>query len=57
MCRRDMTRPAVLKAPGLIIEPIKYSKPLEEAAKSGGSGGIKRAVNVVAGGKNRLGKH
>ncbi len=52
-----MTRPAVLKAPGLIIEPIKYSKPLEEAAKSGANGGIKRAVNVVAGGKNRLGKH
>jgi hypothetical protein len=54
---RDLTRPAVLKAPGLIIEPIKYSRPLEEAAKAGNSGRHTRAINVVAGGRNRHGKH
>ena len=52
-----MTRPAVIKAPGLIIEPIKYSKPLEEAAKAGNAGKNKCAINVVAGGRNRHGKH
>ena len=57
ICDRDLTRPAVLKAPGLIIEPIKYSKPLEEAAKAGNAGKNKRAINVVAGGRNRHGKH
>lgn len=51
-----MTRPAILKTPGLIIEPLKYSKPLTEAAMKGNTGGKKRAVNHVAGGKNKAGR-
>lgn len=54
---RNMTRPAILKTPGLIIEPIRYSKPLTEAATKGNTGGKKRSVNHVAGGKNKPGKH
>ena len=52
-----MTRPAILKTPGLIIEPIRYSKSLTEAALKGNTGGKKRAVNTVAGGKNKPGKN
>lgn len=54
---RNMTRPAILKTAGLIIEPIRYSKPLTEAAMKGNTGGKKRAVNIVAGGKNKPGKN
>lgn len=46
---RDMTRPAVLKSTGVVIQPIQYSKPLAEHSKEMAGGMAK--VAKVAGGK------
>ncbi|KAK9806336.1 hypothetical protein WJX72_010623 [[Myrmecia] bisecta] len=50
---RDFTRPAILKSTGVIIEPLKYSKPLadEDAKLSKLSNAKRAAMAVVAGGR------
>lgn len=47
---RDLIRPAILKNTGVVIEPIRYSKPLAEAAHEVASKSTKSKVLTVAGG-------
>jgi hypothetical protein len=51
---RDLTRPAVLKATGVVIQPLRYSKPVE--AYSGSKAAKARGVVTVAGGMAMPGK-
>mmetsp|Transcript_37964 Transcript_37964/g.96008 ORF Transcript_37964/g.96008 Transcript_37964/m.96008 type:complete len:1095 (-) Transcript_37964:202-3486(-) len=47
---RDLTRPAILKNTGVVIEPIRYTKPLAEAAHEVTAKSTKAKVLTVAGG-------
>ena len=46
---RDMTRPAVIKHSGMIIDPIKFNKAAADSAKQAKSKSKKMKVSVSAG--------
>lgn len=52
---RDLTRPAVLKSTGVIINPIRFSKGVAKYAEAS-SGGKSGKVSKVAGGMLRKSK-
>lgn len=43
VCHRDLTRPAVIKEQGLIIQPLKYSQGSSDKTTGGLGGGQLRA--------------
>lgn len=47
---RDLTRPAILKSTGVVINPLKYSKPLAQQAAEVTGKSVKAKVVSVAGG-------
>ncbi|GFH31683.1 uncharacterized protein HaLaN_30772 [Haematococcus lacustris] len=47
---RDLTRPAVLKNTGVVIEPIRYTKPVAQKAEEVAAKQVKAKVLTVAGG-------
>jgi hypothetical protein len=53
---RNLTRPAVLKDAGVIIEPIRYSKAAAEHAQQAPTRSKRAAVSTVAGGMARRAK-
>jgi U3 small nucleolar RNA-associated protein 14 len=53
---RDLTRPAVLKDAGVIIEPIRYSAAVAEHEGKAGKGAKRAAVLTVAGGMPKRSK-
>ncbi len=50
LLNRDMTRPAVLKEAGSIIQPIQFSKQYAEQGADRGAMSKRRKTAVVAGG-------
>ncbi|KAF5840649.1 Utp14 protein-domain-containing protein [Dunaliella salina] len=50
---RDLTRPAILKNTGVIIDPIRYSKPLAKHTSEVAGKATKPKVLTVAGGANQ----
>ncbi|BDA46715.1 probable U3 small nucleolar RNA-associated protein 14 homolog A [Coccomyxa sp. Obi] len=54
---RDMTRPKILKTPGVVIAPLKYSKGVEKEAASQPSNNAKRkSIAVVSNGRRKQSK-
>jgi len=56
-CARDMTRPKILKTPGVVIKPLKYSKGMEQEAASQPKNNAKRkSITVVSNGRRKQSK-
>ena len=54
---RDMTRPKILKTPGVVIKPLKYSKGVEKEAASQPTNNAKRkSIAVVSNGQRKHSK-
>lgn len=54
---RNLTRPKILKTPGVVIEPLRYNKALERSAASVPANNAKRkSVAVVSNGMRKQSK-
>lgn len=53
---RNLTRPAVIKDAGVIIQPVRFSKAVAEHSGKAGSGSKRAAVQTVAGGMPKRAK-
>lgn len=53
---RDLTRPAVLTTPGVIIEPVRFSKPLAADMESRPKVAKRKKVAVLSGGMPKKSK-
>jgi hypothetical protein len=52
-----MTRPSILKTPGVVIKPLKYSKGVEKEVASQPSNNAKRkSIAVVSNGQRKHSK-
>ena len=52
-----MTRPSILKTPGVVIKPLKYSKVVEKEVASQPSNNAKRkSIAVVSNGQRKHSK-
>ena len=54
---RDLTRPKILKTPGAVIQPLRYSKAVaREAAAQPADNAKRRSVAVVSNGMRKKSK-
>lgn len=54
---RDLTRPKILKTPGVVIQPLKYSKGVEkEAAGMPADNAKRKSISVVSNGMRKKSK-
>ena len=51
---RDLTRPKILKTPGVVIQPLKYSKGVDkEAANMPADNAKRKSIAVVSNGMRK----
>jgi len=56
-CLRNLTRPKILKTPGVVIEPLKYNKASEkDAASIPGNNAKRKRIAVVSNGMRKPSK-
>ena len=56
-CFRNLTRPKILKTPGVVIEPLRYNKALErDAASLPANNANRKSIAVVSNGMRKHSK-
>ena len=56
-CLRNLTRPKILKTPGVVIEPLRYNKALErDAASLPANNANRKSIAVISNGMRKQSK-